>query len=782
MIVRCKNCSTAFSVDDEKVNNKKFAFSCPKCSAENMIDNRKIDSEVDAGGAVFQEKPEPDEFLPEYQETGESPDIRPTAETVEEDTFESDLEDFGEDSDQDTELSEDEVPETEEVTVPEEISIEDELGGDIEGLDLDIDFDEDKTDEDTMIEDEIPAGVTAPEKGGDIPFDDLDIDINDLEDIDTIPDEKTGVETGDSDYFEDESKVKTAVSDDVSDDLSEESILPELDEIDTMPDDTEYVVGDKLEEEIEEDESITIDLDSLDIELEEDDEVSVTGEEIPGLEIDEVSLEEGVKPEAVGAKAETGEMDIDLSDEELAEIESDLEGIEVSEERAIKEPAADEEDITLDLDSLDIDLDEDETVLEGERPEEMDLEIADTGIHELTGMEADEMTGKDESITLDLDSLDIELEETGDIKKGETLEEDEKITLTDAGLTLDDLTQDEIAASMEDEEEELKLSVDDIDPEFNIDDLQTDTDEVFLEEEDDLKLTVEEIDPSLDMDNLEDEFKEVESAISVTDEEDEIEAEMMDLPEIEEEVDEPVPVGVARGKRITETFDDELMDIDLEDNDIYEKKDYGGNRHPDITRKGAVNFSIDFSIKYSRLGSILRLFGIFTIGLLPHLLVFIIYSILSSILGYLNQIVVLFTGEIIEDFAEIQENTLRYMLYIGTSQMGIVEDMPIYTGKADIDHSLQMNVTYPLHHSRSLAFLRLTGIGIFLFSLPHLIVLGLLSLVTPFIFLAGMLVVLITGGWPHLLYDILTQYYRYGARVLAFLTGLIDDYPPFKFD
>src|SRR5208337_1157684 len=40
MIVRCSNCNSAFAVDDGKVENKKFAFACPKCDEENIIDNR----------------------------------------------------------------------------------------------------------------------------------------------------------------------------------------------------------------------------------------------------------------------------------------------------------------------------------------------------------------------------------------------------------------------------------------------------------------------------------------------------------------------------------------------------------------------------------------------------------------------------------------------------------------------------------------------------------------------------------------------------------------------
>jgi hypothetical protein len=55
MIVRCTNCDSAFAVDDVKVNNKKFAFTCPKCDYENVIDNRMEVKSSLAGPAIVDE-------------------------------------------------------------------------------------------------------------------------------------------------------------------------------------------------------------------------------------------------------------------------------------------------------------------------------------------------------------------------------------------------------------------------------------------------------------------------------------------------------------------------------------------------------------------------------------------------------------------------------------------------------------------------------------------------------------------------------------------------------
>jgi hypothetical protein len=114
-------------------------------------------------------------------------------------------------------------------------------------------------------------------------------------------------------------------------------------------------------------------------------------------------------------------------------------------------------------------------------------------------------------------------------------------------------------------------------------------------------------------------------------------------------------------------------------------------------------------------------------------------------------------------------------------RIGIVEEMPVFSGRKDIDYSMQMNVVYPVAYSRFLAGLRLSVAGIILATLPHLVVLAVIGLTVPVFYLAGIFSVIFTARWPHFLFDILSRYYRYMARVMAFMTGLVDKYPPFSF-
>ena len=467
------------------------------------------------------------------------------------------------------------------------------------------------------------------------------------------------------------------------------------------------------------DESITINLDTLDIDLENEEGKPAT---------------DGLK---AGATAAPGIME------------------------AAPASSPEDENITIDLDTLDIDLQEGEEVSKGETQEDLGLDLSDFSDEtrrELEGASKPAKHAEEEDITLNLDELDISLEESDEIKNGEILDEDEKLTLEDAGLTLEELTTDELSSVSSRSDRK---------------------------DEDDIKLTIDEVDPNFDMQAIEKELKEAESILSEApgvENDRSVIDELSDLPDIDFDEDlEIIDKGKKKEAAAVSLRDDDLITIDEEEKPLPKK---GGLKKelPDMVTRGAVNISIDYSLKYSRIGALLRLFGLFFMGLIPHYVVFFVYNMLSLILSGLNHMIVIATGKNVEDFSGIHENTLRYLLSISSSMIGIVEEMPVYAGRDNIDYPLQLRVVYPLRSSKLLALLRLTGIGILLLSLPHLLILGLISLFIPVLFLVGMISVLATGGWPHVLFEFMSRYYRYVARVLAFTIGLVDVYPSFKFD
>jgi hypothetical protein len=333
-----------------------------------------------------------------------------------------------------------------------------------------------------------------------------------------------------------------------------------------------------------------------------------------------------------------------------------------------------DESITIDIDSLDID------------------DGIDDEFEHKSSIDDD-----DESLTISLNSLDIPLEDNDELSAG-FAPEDEKLTLDDAGLTIDDLTghDENYFPDLVDAEQEL-----------------------------DEHINIDEVYPQLEA-GLDDELREAE-------------------------------------------------DILTEDGDFPKKpvQFYG---------PGSVTFSIDYSLKYSRLMALFRLLvPLFIIRMLPHFIVLALYGVLSLILGGINNIVTLVSGRAEKDFMGIIEKTLRYFVSIQTSFFGIVDEYPVFTGRKDINHSLQVDIDYPEKSSRILAAFRVSVAGILIAALPHLVICVLINCLLPVMYLMGIFSVLVTGKLPYSLFDIISRIFRYSAGLFAFITGVVDKYPVFKF-
>jgi hypothetical protein len=658
-----------------------------------------------------------------------------------------------------------------------EIDFEDEITVDLDQLDIDLE----ESGEDKPFKQDAESVKTENSLS-----DDITLDIDNL-DIDL---EETPM---DADLFEEPAPAKPkakAAADDEDITLDIDSLDIDLEE---TPMDTdlfeEPAPAKQKTKAASADEDITLDIDSLDIDLEE-----------ASMDTD---LFEEPAPAKQKTKATASDdditLDIDNLDIDLEEAPMDIDLFEepAPAKQKTKTAAADE-DITLDIDSLDIDLEEapmDADLFEEPAPakmsksavkkeiisdddfneediklnlDDLDIDLAEIEERELI-FEDDiaeqpvpaprkkskpliEEPEEDESITIDLDTLEIEIAEESRPGETELSEEDEKLTLDDAGLTFDELTSEvERSEFEESSDEDLKLTLDEIDPDLTLDKIagsgRLESERVYD--------TLDEL-PEIDLDEYDAIVRQEESTASGKSFDD-FEDDFIVFPETESEH------GAVRKPE-------------------YDMFDYDESDREKSPEKGSTFFSIDLSLKYSRLGALLRLLGLYMLSMIPHLIVVLIYTALSSILGFINQIVILSTGRCVEDFALIIENTLRYFLYIDTNIIGIVEDRPVYAGRESIDHPLQLNITYPLKYSKNLAILRLSIIGIMLITLPHLIIMSLIAITIPLVYLIGIIIVLITRRWPNILFIYLTKFYRYFAKISSFMTGLTDEYPPFTFD
>ncbi|MGL4370774.1 MAG: DUF4389 domain-containing protein [Spirochaetota bacterium] len=512
--------------------------------------------------------------------------------------------------------------------------------------------------------------------------------------------------------------------------------------------------------------------------------------EIPSLEentaaeseaLDYDTFEDEIEPEidlsvlsgASAAVSEPEEEDIlsaDLSgtlpEEELsAETASGVETIS-----PVSSAEDEDESITIDLDSLDIDLSEPEDVSGGALPEAdfspvpgMDgLDLSEPSIERTaSAFSAAEAEDEDESITLDLDSLDIDLEESDAIQPGESIEDESRLSLNDAGLTLDDVPA----------EQEADAGEADID-------------------EDEFHLSLDEVGADIDLDEIND-FVEDESSAFASEEPAGLEmiadAYTADLlPEVDLE-----KFGSVQGGDSTDF--ETVPSVPVEDRflDIEGKKEF--DRYAEDIRAyasdataasggGYVNFSVDYSFHYSRLKALLRLLGIFYVLFIPHIFVCGIYAMIAAITGTVNWLLVLFSGKRERDFSMVQEQSLRYALSIIASMLNVTEDLPPFAGKKNVDYQMQYNIVYPPEPSKVLAFCRLSVIGILVLALPHLILLTVLTVGMGLIAFVSLIYTVIMGRWPSITFDFMVRYLRYKANISAYVFGLIDTYPSFRFE
>ncbi|MDA3899335.1 MAG: zinc-ribbon domain-containing protein [Spirochaetes bacterium] len=867
MIVKCSNCESAFTVSDEKVNGKKFAFGCPNCSHNNIIDNRESSvtpaTTPAAGQTAMSEDPGDLGYMqepaspPSDNQTGNSGYDDP--ETEDDDfnfddmsdtdadlsTFEdSDLpedNDFNfdapDEADTGTELSEDvstpdsnnydnidyEVePEIDLSVLPssdysdettqtldtEDDSLDDEITVDLDSLEIDLESDNDSPALPT-----IKADEAAPSLADD------DYDFNEESEI--FSDNTDNISNSVKDFdSEDDSDLLSPPLEEVEDDftIDLDSLAIDLEEDEpgtsvienTLTDDKESIdtldpasEPEELSFDIEEtdleaedfDNDLSIDIDNLDIDLDEipdsdqiedsapsekpvreetptsfteEDDISADTEDDINIDLDSLDIEleeDDIEPftpdDDIGTprfSMDTDDDSTDLTDDDLFDDlpYDDNDDDEPLSGSPIPLPAEDyDDDITIDLDSLNADLDEEDSFpktkpVPAEEPvsndETIDLNSLNAEFEESNTLSTgEELFDEDETISIDLDTLDLDTDEPEDA----TGEDDEaRLSLSDAGLTLDEIEietgqnnlsdslTDDFSGLEDDDEEELHLTADEVN--INLDDI-TDEDENYEDKDyqDDYQ-TLDDIPadelPELDLDRLDD-----------------------ILPE-------QAPVR-------TET---DIFDIATPETATDSQNGVAG--------PGYIQFSVDYSLRYSRIKALLKLLGVYYLLYIPHFLVFTLYFIVASVLTYINSIIILFTSHTEKDFTAFQEKTLRCGVGLSLSVFNITEELPPYAGATDIDYQLQLHAHPPVKFSKFLALMRLSGVGIMLLTAPHIIILSILSCAVLFFHIVGLISVIFTRKWPSFFFDFMVRFFRYYTNIVAFITGVVDSYPSFRFD
>jgi small-conductance mechanosensitive channel len=167
---------------------------------------------------------------------------------------------------------------------------------------------------------------------------------------------------------------------------------------------------------------------------------------------------------------------------------------------------------------------------------------------------------------------------------------------------------------------------------------------------------------------------------------------------------------------------------------------------------------------------------------IPHFVILYGLRILAQVVGIISWFVILFTGELPENFANIQAMYMRYELRTYTYALFMREEYPPFAfamTPTDGGEEPRVGVEFrPQLADRN----RLTvGFRIILV-IPQVIALFVLQIVAFVLIVIAFFAVLFTGRWPEGMRTTVLNITRWYLRVQTYWLLLTDEYPPFTLE
>jgi bacteriorhodopsin len=164
---------------------------------------------------------------------------------------------------------------------------------------------------------------------------------------------------------------------------------------------------------------------------------------------------------------------------------------------------------------------------------------------------------------------------------------------------------------------------------------------------------------------------------------------------------------------------------------------------------------------------------------IPHLLIAQALSTLRNVLTLISLFTVLFTKQIPRPIFNMIAMTYRYEWRAMSYALFMHDDYPPFdfTPAAE-DDQVEAHTTLTIAYPENLN--RWKPLSKWFLAIPHYVVAVALVVGAVFAFLAGFVVVLVTGEYPRRIRDYLVNTYRYVLRIQAYVGLLTDEYPPFK--
>ncbi len=161
---------------------------------------------------------------------------------------------------------------------------------------------------------------------------------------------------------------------------------------------------------------------------------------------------------------------------------------------------------------------------------------------------------------------------------------------------------------------------------------------------------------------------------------------------------------------------------------------------------------------------------------IPQWIVLYILGIVAFVLWIVSLFAVLFTER--NPFLGLQTMYLRYYWRVSSFAGFMRNEYPPFDFATDdaavVSDPAVVTVEDPGDMNRFLGFVK------WLLAFPHYVVLWLLGIAVFFVMVINLFIVLFTGRWNEAMRDFVVGYFRWYARVHAYVFLLTDKYPPFR--
>ncbi|MCL5025772.1 MAG: DUF4389 domain-containing protein [Chloroflexi bacterium] len=191
--------------------------------------------------------------------------------------------------------------------------------------------------------------------------------------------------------------------------------------------------------------------------------------------------------------------------------------------------------------------------------------------------------------------------------------------------------------------------------------------------------------------------------------------------------------------------------------------------------KPETTYPVSFDVEYPDHLSRLLIFFKWLLAI-PHFIVLYVLMLAWMVTTFISWFAILFTAHYPRGLFNFACGVFRWTYRVEAYLYFLRDDYPPFRlsdGEGQT-YPVSFNAEYPDHLSRLLIFVK------WLLVIPHFIVLYVLGIVVSVTTFVSWFAILFTARYPKGLFDLAVGYFRWNARVAAYLMYLRDEYPPFS--